>query len=95
MEKYDAIVSASRVLLKHIVVAGGAKRAVDELECVLAHNGTAYRSQLPAHALVRGGADVHITVVLLVLALAWGLTKCCRCLCRKSAPSESEKQKND
>ncbi len=79
----DGVQAAMRRLRLHMRAAGGAERAAQEIELLIASNGTRYRVPVGVDApyIVRSGLDVHATLAVVVAAAAWGIRRCWRCCC--------------
>jgi hypothetical protein len=78
---YDSIKHSVRVLLKHILLAGGAKTCVNEIEAVILNNGTRYRLPADVPFYVKSGFDVHVVGVALFCLILWATCSCCKRLC--------------
>ena len=80
LDDIDGVRAATKLMLKHILVAGGARTCADELELVLASGGPSYRVPAPAPFWMRSGLDVHAVATAVGVGAVWLiLAACARC----------------
>jgi hypothetical protein len=75
----DGVQAVMRRLRLHMRAAGGAERAAQEIELLIASNGTRYRVPVGSDVsyVVSSGFDVHATLAVVVVAVVWGIRRCC------------------
>jgi hypothetical protein len=93
LRDYDAIQAARASLVRHMVHAGGAKNAAQEIALIAASGTTNYHTQQDYNPIIADGFDVHIIGVLLACLWVWFTWRCCKCCCCRKAPEKAPKAK--